>query len=53
MDMIQQSVKYFLYCYDKAASLTESSAQNVVRVANEDVIRYSEELWEQNRRTGK
>ena len=49
MDMIRQSIKYFLHCYDKVAQATENKEPNVVKITYDDYADYVEELRSQAR----
>jgi hypothetical protein len=53
MDMIQQSIEYFLFCYDKVARLSEGKASDVVQISIEEIAKHANELREQNRNRGR
>lgn len=50
MELIRQSIEYFLFCYQKVARLTDGKASNVVQVSADDIHKYANELREQNNR---
>ena len=49
MDMIRQSIDYFLHCYDKVARLSEGKPVNVIEITNEDITHYADQLRQQYR----
>ena len=49
MDMIQQSITYFLHCYDRVARLVEGREVNVIQVTAEEIAKYADEQREQTR----
>lgn len=44
MELIRQSIDYFLYCYDKVDQLTKDKKPNVVQITTVEVEKYSNEL---------
>lgn len=50
MDTIQQSVDYFLHCYDKVAGLIKDKKANVIHITNDEIMDYVDELREESRR---
>ena len=49
MDLIRQSIDYFLYCYDKVVQLSEGRTANVIEITGEDVTQCADQLRQENR----
>ena len=49
MDLIRQSIKYFLHCYDKVMQAMENKEPNVIKITYDDYADYVEELRNQAR----
>ena len=49
MDVIQQSITYFLHCYDRVARLVKGREVNVIQVTAEEIAKYADEQREQTR----
>jgi hypothetical protein len=49
MEMIRQSIDYFLHCYDRVVQLTAGKKPNVIEITTEDITRYADQLRLQNR----
>ena len=49
MDLIQQSIDYFLHCYDRVTQLSKGQTPNVIQVSNTEITQYAEQLRQQYR----
>jgi hypothetical protein len=49
MELIRQSIDYFLHCYDRVARLSEGRAANVIEITSEEITRYADQLRQQFR----
>ena len=44
MDLIRQSIDYFLHCYDRVAQLSAGKTANVIQITNEEIAQYVDQL---------
>lgn len=49
MELIRQSIDYFLHCYDRVARLSEGRTANVIEITSEEITRYADQLRQQFR----
>ena len=49
MDLIRQSIDYFLHCYDRVARLSAGKTAKVVEITNEEVTRCADHLRQEYR----
>ncbi len=49
MDMIRQSIDYFLHCYERVTNLSKGKTANVIEITGEDVVHYADLLRQQYR----
>ena len=49
MELIRQSIDYFLHCYDRVVRLSEGRTANVVKITNEEVVHCADQIRQQFR----
>ncbi len=49
MELIRQSIDYFLHCYDRVVQLSAGRTANVIEITNEDIIRHADQLRQEYR----
>ena len=49
MDLIRQSIDYFLHCYDRVTQLSEGRTANVIEITNEEIIQCADQIRQQLR----